>query len=218
MNAPAPLTTHPRLITLEGGEGAGKTTALWAMREALQAAGHAALCTREPGGTPLAEDIRKLLLHGDGEPVAAHTELLLMFAARVQHVRQAIVPALERGMFVLCDRFTDSSYAYQGGGRGIDARFIADLEQETVGIRPGLTLLLDVDVAVGQARAHGRDGGADRIEREQHAFFQRVRQVFLQRAQAEPERFAVLDASQSPEHVAAQAVARLQAHLRELRA
>ena len=211
------LHRHPHFISLEGGEGAGKTTALNAIRQALEAHGHRVLLTREPGGTPLAERIRALVLTPDpeiaAEPLSAEAELLLVFAGRAQHVRQVVQPALAQGTYVLSDRFTDSSYAYQGGGRGLDPTFIAELERRTVGLQPGLTLLLDVDVAVGRARASGRDEGPDRIEREQDDFFQRVRNVFRQRAAAEPERFRVIDASQDQAGVAAQVVAAIDAYL-----
>jgi len=206
MNA---LPMHPRLVSLEGGEGAGKTTVLAALRTELEATGREAVVTREPGGTPLAEKIRGLLLHPGDEAVAAETELLLMFAARAQHVRATVLPALERGAWVLCDRFTDSSYAYQGGGRGLDRDFIAGLERRVVGIRPGLTLLLDIDVAAGRARIQGRDPRPDRIERERDAFFERVRAAFLARAADEPERFRVVDASRPVGDVVAAAVAAL---------
>jgi dTMP kinase len=205
------VTPHPRFVSLEGGEGAGKTTVLDALRDALAAGGDEVVCTREPGGTPLAEMIRGLLLDPAHEPAAAETELLLMFAARAQHVRETILPALERGAWVLCDRFTDSSFAYQGGGRGLDAGFIAELERQVVGVRPGLTLLLDLPVAQGRARVRGRDGTPDRIEAEHDGFFERVRAAFLARAQAEPARFRVVDASRPADVVAADAVGRLQA-------
>jgi dTMP kinase len=205
------VATHPHFISLEGGEGAGKTTVMGALRDALQASGADVLATREPGGTPLAESIRALLLGTDagGEPVAAETELLLMFAARVQHVRQVVLPALQRGQWVISDRFTDSSFAYQGGGRGLPSALIAALERDVVGLRPGLTLLLDVGVDQGRARAHGRNGDVDRIEREHDAFFERVRATFLQRAADEPERIRVIDASRPADVVAADAVAQL---------
>ena len=203
------LEMHPRLVSLEGGEGAGKTTVLAALRAALEQTGRDVVVTREPGGTPLAEKIRALLLHPGDEAVAAETELLLMFAARAQHVRMTVQPALERGAWVLCDRFTDSSYAYQGGGRGLDTALIAELEWRVVGIRPGLTLLLDIDVARGRARIQGRDPRPDRIESERDAFFERVRAAFLARAVAEPERFRVLDASRPVDEVVAAAVAAL---------
>jgi dTMP kinase len=208
---PDTLPAHPRFVSLEGGEGAGKTPVLGALRTALEAEGHEVVCTREPGGTPLAERIRALLLDPAHEPPAAEAELLLMFAARAQHVRETIQPALERGAWVLSDRFTDSSYAYPGGGRGIDPAFIAELERRVVGLRPGLTLLLDLGVGEGRARARGRNGGVDRIEGEDDGFFERVRTAFLARAAAEPERFRVLDATRPAGVVAADALACLQA-------
>ena len=205
------LPLHPRFVSLEGGEGAGKTTVLAALRAALEAGDREVVVTREPGGTPLAEKIRALLLQPDDEAVAADTELLLMFAARAQHVRTTVLPALERGAWVLCDRFTDSSYAYQGGGRGLDPAFIEALERRVVGIRPGLTLLLDLDVAQGRERIQGRDPHPDRIERERAGFFERVRATFLARAAAEPGRFRVVDASRAVDRVVADAVAALRA-------
>lgn len=201
------LPLHPRLVSLEGGEGAGKSTALAAVRELLAGRGHEVVLTREPGGTPLAERIRSLLLEpgpagGDAsEPLQPQAELLLMFAARAQHVAQVVRPALERGAFVVSDRFTDSSHAYQGAGRGLDPQWIEDLERRVVGMRPGLTLLLDLDVREGRARTGGRDLWPDRIESEQDEFFERVRRGFRQRATAEPERFAVIDAAQPPQAV-----------------
>lgn len=202
------LETRPRFISLEGGEGAGKSTVLAALRHALEAAGQTVTCTREPGGTPLAEQIRGLLLDTHHEPPAPETELLLMFAARAQHVRETILPALERGHWVISDRFTDASYAYQGAARGGDVAFIAHLERRVVGIQPAMTLLLDVPVAIGLQRARGR-GAIDRIEAEREDFFERVREGYLARATAEPERFRVVDASQSVEAVAEAAVAHL---------
>jgi len=204
------LRTCSRFISLEGGEGAGKSTVLAALRRALEAAGETVSCTREPGGTPLAEQIRGLLLDTHHEPPAAETELLLMFAARAQHVRETILPALERGHWVISDRFTDASYAYQGAARGGDVAFIAQLEQRVVGIQPAMTLLLDVPVAIGLQRARGR-GATDRIEAEREDFFERVREGYLARAAAEPMRFRVVDASQSVEAVADAAVAHLRA-------
>ena len=210
------LERHARFVTLEGGEGAGKSTVLAALRAFLLARGFEVVSTREPGGTPLAEQIRGLLLDTHHEPPAVETELLLMFAARAQHVREVILPALRRGAWVVSDRFTDSSYAYQGAGRGLDAGFIAELERRVVGIEPAMTLLLDIGVARGRERARDRNlapggNGPDRIEREQDHFFERVRDGFLARAQAEPQRFRVIDATQSVDEVAAQAVAHLQA-------
>lgn len=211
------LHRHPHFVSLEGGEGAGKTTAINAIREALQARGHEVVLTREPGGTALAERIRALVLTPDAEiaaePLSAEAELLLVFAARAQHVRQVIAPALQRGAYVLCDRFTDSSYAYQGGGRRLDPAWIADLERRAVGLLPGLTLLLDVDVAVGRARANGRDMWPDRIESEHDDFFQRVRAVFRQRASEDPARYRLIDASQDQAGVAGAVVAAVEAWL-----
>lgn len=194
---------HPRLISLEGGEGAGKTSALMAIRDLLQSNGQEVVLTREPGGTPLAERIRELLLSPHEEVLAPETELLLMFAARAQHVREVIRPALQRGAFVVSDRFTDSSYAYQADGRGLDRTLVEELERKVVGLKPGLTLLLDLDVREGRARATGRDLWPDRIESEQDDFFERVREGFRKRAAAEPERFRVIDASRSPAEVGA---------------
>ena len=205
------LLRHPRFVSLEGGEGAGKTTAINAIQTCLQRHGHEVLLTREPGGTPLAERIRALVLTPDAEiaaePLSAEAELLLVFAARAQHVRQVILPALQRGAYVISDRFTDSSYAYQGGGRGLDVTWIAELERRAVGLLPGLTLLLDVDIAVGRARASGRDASPDRIEAERDDFFSRVRAAFQQRAAADPQRFALIDAGQPQPQVAADVVA-----------
>ena len=209
------LVTQPRLVTLEGGEGAGKTTVLHALRDALAANGADVVCTREPGGTPLAERIRELLLDPNHEPASPQAELLLMFASRAQHVRETILPALKRGAWVLCDRFTDSSHAYQGGGRGLDPALITTLERDVVGIRPGLTLLLDLGVDEGRQRARGRDLVPDRIERERDEFFERVRAAYLARAAAEPQRIRVLDASRPAVEVAAEAVSVLRAWMRE---
>ena len=210
------LLSQPRLITLEGGEGAGKTSAITAIRDRLLAAGHDVVLTREPGGTPLAERIRELLLGAQDEPLAVETELLLMFASRAQHVRDVVRPALRRGAFVISDRFTDSSYAYQGAGRGLDPEWIAALERRAVGLKPGLTLLLDLDVREGRARTAGRDLWPDRIESEQDDFFERVRAGFRARAAAEPQRFRVIDAAQPPAGVAGAVEAAIGAYLRTL--
>ena len=200
----AALRREPRLVTLEGGEGAGKSTVLAALRAELERDG-AVTCTREPGGTPLAERIRSLLLDPSHEAPCDRTELLLMFASRTQLVAQVIAPALERGEWVLSDRFTDASHAYQGGGRGCDTRLIDLLEREFVGVTPGLTLLLDVPVDVGLARMRGR-GDADRIESERIEFFERVRAAYLARAAGDASRFVVIDAAQPAADVAAAAV------------
>ncbi len=206
------LVRHPRLVSIEGGEGAGKSTVIDALRLALEARGEQVLLTREPGGTPLAEMIRGLLLDPAHEPATRETELLLMFAARAQHVREVIQPALDAGAWILCDRFTDSSYAYQGAGRGVDEALIEALERGAVGMEPGLTLLLDVDVELGRSRIRARGGEPDRIERERMEFFQRVREGFLARAANAPDRIRVIDAGQDADLVAREAVALLESH------
>jgi len=200
-------------ITLEGGEGAGKSSSLDFVRDWLKQHGQDVVVTREPGGTPLGEQIRELLLHGrDG--MSADTELLLMFAARAEHLSQVIRPALERGASVVCDRFTDATYAYQGAGRGIAGGRIAVLEQWVQqGLRPHLTLLLDIPVAQGLARA-GNRSTPDRFEREQQAFFERVRRGYLDAAAREPERIRVIDASRDIAAVHAQLAAALAATAR----
>ncbi len=210
------LTVQPRLVTLEGGEGAGKSTVMACLRAFLAEAGESLVCTREPGGTPLAEQIRELLLAPGHEAPTPDAELLLMFAGRAQHVGETILPALRRGSWVISDRFTDASYAYQGAARGGDSGFIAELEQRVVGIIPGLTLLLDVPVETGLNRVRGR-GTVDRIEAEANGFFEVVRQAYLARAAAEPRRFRVIDATQSADAVAAEAAAHLQAYRNTLR-
>lgn len=218
MTAASGLVRHPHFISLEGGEGAGKTTVLNALRQALVNHGHRVVNTREPGGTPLAEMIRGLLLARDHEAPSAHAELLLMFASRAQHVRDTIAPALQRGEWVISDRFTDSSFAYQGAGRGIDRDLIQTLERDVVGLQPGLTLLLDLDVVQGRERTRGRDLVPDRIEAERDEFFERVRREFLARAAADPGRIVVIDAAQPAAQVAAEAVAVLQAHCQRVAA
>lgn len=185
-----------KFITIEGGEGVGKTTNIDFVRHWLQEQGIDYVATREPGGTPLAEEIRSLLVTPRDEPVDENTELLLMFAARAQHLSQVIRPALDSGKWVLCDRFTDATYAYQGGGRGVLMEKITGLENLVQGcLRPDLTLLLDIPVEVGMARANGRSA-PDRFEQEKLSFFNAVRNCYLARAAAEPDRFRVIDASQ----------------------
>ena len=185
-----------RFITVEGGEGAGKSSCLGVVAKVLQAAGVEVVTTREPGGTRLGERVRAILLDAAEVAMVPETELLLMFAARAQHLRELIEPALERGQWVLCDRFTDASYAYQGGGRGIPVARIDSLESWIQGqLRPDLTLLLDVPAREGLARAT-RGRRADRFEREQAAFYERVRAAYLQRAKAEPQRVRIVDAGQ----------------------
>jgi dTMP kinase len=195
-----------RLISLEGGEGAGKSTLLAGLRAHFERSELDVLYTREPGGTPVGEAVRALVLDPAHRGMAVETELLLMFAARAQLVRETLRPALAAGRWVLCDRFTDASYAYQGGGRGVDAARIGELESlATGGLKPDLTLLLDLPVAHGRARASQR-GDADRIEAERDDFFERVRATYLARAQAEPQRFRVIDASQPADSVLQAAV------------
>ncbi|MDE2224200.1 MAG: dTMP kinase [Xanthomonadaceae bacterium] len=200
-----------RLITLEGGEGAGKSTLLAGLREHFARSGLDVVYTREPGGTPVGEAVRALVLDPAQRGLAAETELLLMFAARAQLVRDVLRPALVAGRWVLCDRFTDASYAYQGGGRGVSMARIAELERfATEGLKPDLTLLLDLPVADGRARASQR-GGADRIEAERDDFFERVRATYRARVQAEPRRFCVIDASRPADEVLRGAVAAIEA-------
>lgn len=188
------MTERGRFITLEGGEGAGKSTNLRFVEACLSQAGLSVVSTREPGGTPLAEEIRALLLAVRDEQVAGTTELLLMFAARAQHLAAVIEPALARGDWVLCDRFTDATYAYQGGGRGLDLAAIATLEQLVHGhLQPDLTLYLDLDPALAATRMSARV--LDRFEQEQAGFFERVRAAYLTRAAASP-RIRIIDAAQ----------------------
>lgn len=204
-------------ITLEGGEGAGKSTLLERLRSHLENRGIEPLLTREPGGTRLGESVRGLVLENGHGEVCAESELLLMFAARAQLVRQVLRPALAAGRCVLCDRFVDASYAYQGGGRGQPADRIAALEAWAVdGLKPDLTLLLDLPVADGRRRIAGRPV-TDRIESEAEAFFERVRVAYRARAAAEPARFHVIDASRDIDDVLAQAVAAVDACLEDRR-
>lgn len=190
---------YRRFITFEGMDGAGKSTQIARTADWLRSRGHAVLLTREPGGTPLGESLRALLLH---EAMHAETEALLMFAARREHLAQVIEPALARGEWVLCDRFTDASFAYQGGGRGLSPARLGVLEDWVQrGLRPGLTLLFDLpcDIAASRLAAGGND--PDRFERERADFFNRVRSAYLERARGEPSRIRVLDAAQAVEQV-----------------
>ncbi len=183
-------------ITLEGPEGAGKSTNRDYLARHLRDRGLDVLLTREPGGTPLAERIRELLLAPSDEKMHADTELLLVFAARAQHLAEVIRPALARGAVVLCDRFTDATYAYQGGGRGLGVERIATLERFVQeGLQPDLTLLFDLPVEVGLSRAAAR-GRLDRFEQEGQGFFEAVRQAYLDRAKADPQRYCLIDAAQ----------------------
>ncbi len=187
--------TRGKFITVEGIEGAGKSSNLEFVRQMLEDSGHEVLFTREPGGTPLGEEIRQLLLGHKHTGMADDTELLLMFAARAEHLEQKIRPALEAGIWVLCDRFTDASHAYQGGGRGIAKERIQALEEWTQqGLRPDLTLLLDLPVEVGLARA-GKRSAPDRFEKERLSFFEQVRSSYLEIAWRDAGRVKVVDAS-----------------------
>ena len=191
-----------RFITFEGMDGAGKSTQITHAANWLRTRGESVLLTREPGGTPLGESLRALLLH---EAMHPDTEALLMFAARREHLAQVIEPALARGEWVLCDRYTDASFAYQGGGRGIDAARLGVLEQWVQrGMQPGLTLLFDLPCEVAAQRLAVSGGDPDRFEREQADFFNRVRAAYLERATAEAVRIRVIDASASPDMVSIQ--------------
>lgn len=189
------MTARGQFITFEGTEGVGKSTQLQNAAEVLREQGIDVILTREPGGTPMAESIRELLLAPREEPVNDITELLLMFAARAQHLHSRILPELAAGRWVLCDRFTDATFAYQGGGRGVSAEAIATLETLVQGdVRPDHIVLLDAPVETGMARAKSR-GELDRFELETVAFFERIRQIYLERAAAAPERYHVIDAA-----------------------
>jgi len=206
------MTGSPGLfITLEGIEGAGKSTVARWVREWLDRHAIRTTLTREPGGTPLAERVRQIVLERGQERLSAVTETLLMFAARGIHVENLTRPALERGDWVVCDRFTDATLAYQGGGRGVDAAWIESLaSQVQAGLRPDCTLLLDLPVPMGLERARSRQGGAaDRFEAEAEAFFERVRTAYLELARREPKRICVIDASVPLEAVEQQVAAAL---------
>jgi dTMP kinase len=204
------MSERGRFLTVEGIEGVGKSTQLPRLAQALSARAIECVLTREPGGTPLAEKIRELVLAPGAEALPDAAELLLMFAARSVHLENFIKPHLAAGSWVVCDRFTDATYAYQGAGRGFPSESIAQLErlvQDT--LRPDLTLLLDAPVAAGLERARARNTGAgraaaDRFERERNEFFERVRAGYLARAAAEPGRFAVIEATGGIDQVTAQ--------------
>jgi dTMP kinase len=199
-----------RFVTLEGIEGAGKSTVASFVTEWLRSRGIAVVATREPGGTPLAERLRQIVLERASEPLPPVSETLLMFAARALHVQNVIVPALSRGQWVVCDRFTDATRAYQGGGRGVDAALIETLAQAVQGgVSPDCTLLLDLPVAAGLARARARHAAStDRFEAESQAFFEKVRAGYLAIAQREPQRVRIIDAG-APLAEVEQRVARL---------
>lgn len=189
-------------ITFEGPEGAGKSTNLYYLANRLEEAGYSSVVTREPGGTKLSEKIRELLISSDFKGMAVDTELLLVFAARAEHLHQVILPALAEGKVVICDRFTDATYAYQGGGRGIDVNKIALLERMVQGIlRPDLTLLFDLSAAIGLDRVRKSRDGFDRFEQEDLKFFEAVREAYWARVEKYPGVFRVIDASQPLENV-----------------
>jgi dTMP kinase len=208
------MSAAGRFVTLEGIEGVGKTTQLGRLSTLLSERGIAHVVTREPGGTALAERIREVVLTAGEETLPAMAELLLMFAARAVHLSNHVEPNLRGGRWVICDRFTDATYAYQGGGRQMSADQIRQLEVMVQGTRrPDLTVLLDAPVDAALARARSRNAGAaeDRFESERNEFFERVRRVYLERAAMEPNRIAVVDATRSAEAVTAQIRAILEA-------
>jgi len=209
-------STRGYFITLEGIEGVGKSTQAQCIGQWLQAQGIDVLATREPGGTPAAENIRSTLLQHWEEILAPETELLLLFASRAQHIQEVIKPALDAGRWVLCDRFTDASYAYQGYGRGLSLTWIASLEQAVQhGLKPNLTFLLDAPATVGSERVAARKKQADRFEVEHQLFFEKVRQGYLTMAANEPTRYRVIDASGSLAAVQAAIITYLEALLHD---
>jgi len=209
------IVTRGQFITVEGVEGAGKSTQLDFIESYLRQVGQSLVVTREPGGTPLGEQIREILLQPREDGMAGNTELLLMFAARAEHLAQKILPALESGQWVLCDRFTDATYAYQGGGRGLDKSLILDLENLIQGEhRPDITIYLDLPVAIGLDRARQR-GELDRFEREDMQFFENVRQAYLDRAAQLPKIYRLIDASKPIEDVSQQIKEELDSFLLE---
>lgn len=189
-------------ITFEGPEGAGKSTNIAYLAKSLEKAGYSVLVTREPGGTVLSEKIRELLINPDFKGMAVDTELLLIFAARAEHLNQVILPALKRGQVVLCDRFTDATYAYQGGGRGIDETKIVLLENLVQGnLRPDLVFLFDLDADIGLSRVKNSRQGLDRFEQESLDFFEMVRAAYWHRAKQDMKRFRIVNAGQTLEEV-----------------
>lgn len=194
-----------KFISIEGIEGAGKSTQLSFIRDFLETRGKRVVVSREPGGTELGEQIRELLLAPREDGMSEDAELLLMFAARAEHIHQVIKPALERGDWVLCDRFVDATFAYQGGGRGIDRKRIETISDWTLkGLETDLTLLFDLPVAMGQSRVIKRQQEKDRFEQEKAAFFEKIRDCYLQRAKAEPQRIKCIDASRDIEAIQSQ--------------
>jgi len=205
-----------KFLTLEGTEGAGKSTNLSFIKEWLTQQGIEVITTREPGGTEIGEAVRGILLNQDYTAMHEDTELLLMFAARAQHLREKILPALAEGKWVISDRFTDASYAYQGAARGMGFERIAEIEQWVQqGTQPDTTFVFDLPIEIGMARVAARGGETDRFEQEKHDFFEKVRGAYLTRAEQAPQRYQVLDASQSLENVQAAITTRLQQLLSE---
>jgi dTMP kinase len=205
------MSAQGRFITLEGIEGAGKSTLARALENALRERGLPVLTTREPGGSPLAERLRGILLERGTEQITPVAETLLMFAARSSHIESRIRPALEQGSWVICDRFSDATRAYQGAGRGVDAVLIESLAQAVhAHLWPQRTLLLDLPVELGLSRARARRAGGDRFEDEERAFFERARARYLQLAADEPQRVRVIDARLEPAQVATQAFAAIE--------
>ncbi len=211
------MSVRGKFLTIEGVEGVGKTTNIQFIKDWLSLNKIPYLTSREPGGTPIAEEIRQVLLTPRDEIVCDKTELLLMFAARAQHIEQVIVPELDKGNWVLCDRFTDATYAYQGAGRSMDSQIISDLESMIQGkLRPDLTLILDIPPREGLKRANKR-GALDRFEQEKIEFFERVRKSYQIIAKRDPERCVVIDASQTLENVQASIKTALEGFLRRLK-
>jgi len=195
------VSTSGKFITIEGGEGAGKSTNIKFIVDFLEHKGINVIQTREPGGTPLAERIREILLDKTETSIHSDTELLLMFAARAQHLNEVILPAIKNGKWIVCDRFTDATFAYQGGGRGIDIHRIEKLETWVQGnLRPDLTLIFDLPIEVGLERA-GKRSEPDRFELENIEFFKRVRNTYLERARQNPDKYAVINAEPELEDV-----------------
>jgi dTMP kinase len=199
------MTGPARFITLEGGEGAGKSTQAKRLAASLEARGISCIVTREPGGSPGAEDIRKLLVRGEQEKWDPQTETLLLFAARADHVARSIRPALDKGIWVICDRFIDSTYAYQGVGRGVPIEFIAELERLVLhGFKPDLTLILDLPVDIGLSRATARGADETRFEQFDRDFHSRLRMAFFDLVRNEPSRCVLIDAGRSADDVASE--------------
>ena len=211
------MQSSGKFITVEGIEGVGKTTQLECICTHLQRRRISCVRTREPGGTPLGEAIRELLLSHSWSSMQVDTELLLMFAARAEHLHSVIRPALDEGKWIVCDRFTDATYAYQGGGRSVSEGRIGELEDWVQGgLRPDLTVLLDAEASVGLSRARNRSA-ADRFEQETRTFFERVRQGYLKRAMQQPDRFRVVDASRTREEVNMAIIAVVDEFIRQVR-